>query len=218
MYYPKSQITPNLYTNGDEYQIKGDTTNSPYIGHYYRLSSGKLYTGKNPQPGDRLLIPLSPSEGNPPTAVGNPNLKGEIITNTSNMTTYYGFPYDSNRNVKDYLKLKKYTPRSTPSIYTSVPTQEEMDRGEYQRYFAKKTNELIYMEIDKKTYELFSTLDPSVAFDLYEVCSIPWAIFPTLTQPNPSLVNRNIVSIVIRDKKWYGFNKYFAQRSRRSNY
>ena len=211
MYYPKSQITPNLYTNGDEYRIKGDTTNSPYIGHYYKLSSGRLYTGKNPQPGDRLLIPLSPSEGNPPTAVGNPNLKGEIITNTSNMTTYYGFPYDSNRNVKDYLKLKKYTPRTIPAPYYSSPSSKEVENHEYQRYFAKRTNELVYIEISKKTYELFASSDSSVAIDLYEVCSLPWS----LGYENSSRINRAQVNIVIENKKWYGFDKYFRQQNSR---
>jgi hypothetical protein len=46
MYYPKSQIKPNLYTNGEEYVI--ESTNSSYIGYYYLTSTGKAFTGRNP--------------------------------------------------------------------------------------------------------------------------------------------------------------------------
>jgi hypothetical protein len=46
MYYPKSQIKTNLYTNGDEYVI--ELTKSPYSGYYYLTSTGIAYTGKTP--------------------------------------------------------------------------------------------------------------------------------------------------------------------------
>ena len=35
MYYPKSQITPNLYTNGDEFVSSVD--NSGYSGYYFKI-------------------------------------------------------------------------------------------------------------------------------------------------------------------------------------
>ena len=44
MYYPLSQITPNLYTNGSEFAYVN--TNQPYTGYYWKTSSGKYYTGK----------------------------------------------------------------------------------------------------------------------------------------------------------------------------
>ena len=55
MYYPKSQITPDLYTNGNEFQ----TSDGEYVGYYYLTSDGKRYTGRNPN--DRpntLLLPI----------------------------------------------------------------------------------------------------------------------------------------------------------------
>ena len=39
MYYPKSQIKPNLYTNGEEFILS--TTKETYKGPYYKISSGK---------------------------------------------------------------------------------------------------------------------------------------------------------------------------------
>ena len=39
MYYPKSQVKANLYTNGGEY-VASDT-NTPYKGYYYETSTGE---------------------------------------------------------------------------------------------------------------------------------------------------------------------------------
>ena len=41
MYYPKSQITPNLYTNGGEYILTN--TGKDYIGYYYYTVGGTTY-------------------------------------------------------------------------------------------------------------------------------------------------------------------------------
>ena len=56
MYYPKSQITPNLYTNGNELQVK--STGENYIGYYYKTSSGIYYSGKTPEekPSVKLIL------------------------------------------------------------------------------------------------------------------------------------------------------------------
>jgi hypothetical protein len=50
MYYPLSQITTNLYTNGDEFTYN-DTDNvaQSYTGNYFKTSDGKFFTGKTPQ-------------------------------------------------------------------------------------------------------------------------------------------------------------------------
>ena len=45
MYYPKSQIIENLYTNGGEYAIK--STNKEYKGYYYQVSNHQRFTGEN---------------------------------------------------------------------------------------------------------------------------------------------------------------------------
>jgi hypothetical protein len=58
MYYPKSQIQLNLYTNGGEFILS--TTKEDYKGNYYKVSSGKLYSGKNPT--DKPNILLSPQK------------------------------------------------------------------------------------------------------------------------------------------------------------
>ncbi len=43
MYFPKSQIKSNLYTNGGEYVLS--TTKEDYKGYYYEVSTGQRFTG-----------------------------------------------------------------------------------------------------------------------------------------------------------------------------
>ena len=54
MYFPKSQIKPNLYTNGEELVYKSNLQN--YIGYYFETSRGKFYTGANPSNSSQELI------------------------------------------------------------------------------------------------------------------------------------------------------------------
>ena len=53
-YYPKSQISPNLYTNGGEFILS--TTFENYKGNYYSTSDGANYTGNNPQEEESILL------------------------------------------------------------------------------------------------------------------------------------------------------------------
>ena len=45
MYYPLSQITPNQYTNGGEFQLKSN--GQLYIGYYFITSTNQYFTGRN---------------------------------------------------------------------------------------------------------------------------------------------------------------------------
>lgn len=61
-YYPKNKIQQNLQTNGGEYKtIVNYNNNGPYyVGSYYKLATGKYYTGKFPGDGkNEELIPTS---------------------------------------------------------------------------------------------------------------------------------------------------------------
>ena len=66
MYYPKSQITTNLFTNGNEFTIA--STGEIYIGPYYVTSNGDAYSNKSPndKPTQKLSkISVSNTLGNP---------------------------------------------------------------------------------------------------------------------------------------------------------
>lgn len=54
MYYPKSEITPNLTTNGTEFI--NAVTGEYYKGPYYATSDGKFYTGSDYSPNAQELV------------------------------------------------------------------------------------------------------------------------------------------------------------------
>ena len=202
-YYPISQIQTNLYTNGNEF-YQSDT-GIPYRGYYYTVSNGDTFTGTNPINGPSiLLVPLKSnnsdaSENDPPNEITtadliNPNLDIEIdITNVLNYMDISG----------------KVGSRDLPSPYYSTPTTNDYKNGEFQRYFAKKTNELIYIEIDKITYNKLLQQDPTIAFDLYNTISLLWGLIGKEEQVYQS--NKKIVELAERKNNWYGFTSYFKQ-------
>ena len=213
-YFPKSQIKPNLYTNGEEFVYKKNL-NLFYTGYYYELSTGKKYTGKDPNNGvgielipakDDVLKTSLDSDAIPPTLSNTPS--GANVINLVELDLqgddelYY---YDS-VVVFSYPPLADFQRRLLPSPYYSSPTGTDISVGEYRRYFAKKTNELIYIEISKETYTKFKSNDPTVASDLYECLYLPWSL------EGEEEVNRKIVALVERDNKWYGFTSYFRGR------
>ena len=203
-YYPKSQITPNLYTNGSEYFLIN--TKTPYIGYYYKLSTNKKYTGKTPNGGTGIeLIPNTTTDGNPQDPLSNSTL--DSISTTENLSDFNEeLLYYNNAVTIAYPKLSDFQPRSLPLPYSPTPTNEEILTGEYRRYFAKKTNEYIYLEISKETYTKFKSNDPTVASDLYNCLDLPWNI------EGEEAINRRIVATTERDNKWYGFTSYFRGR------
>jgi hypothetical protein len=191
MYYPKSQIKTNQYTNGGEYILS--TTKEEYKGDYYETSNGEKYTGKTPQ--DNLNILLTPiiQTINLPTNDINPTpaiIVNNIIEDQYNPTT---------------------TPvsRNIPPINITLPTAQEQSLGVFTRYFCKKTNENIYLEINKETYTQLKSKDPKIAWDLYEPQYILWQIKGNKEQTY--IVNRNITILLEQNQKWYGFPQSFKE-------
>jgi hypothetical protein len=184
MYYPKSQVKPNLYTNGREYILS--TTKEEYKGYYYKISTGQLYTGKNPnEPQSILLEPIfKPQPQNtqiisPPLEITTPNL------NTS--------PSLPNRNIPQFNQIP--------------PTTQQQQNGQFTRYFCKRNNELKYMEISLDTYTQLSTKDPRISWDLYTPASV---LLQTQGDKNTVYAsNQSTVYLVEKTQTWYGFSQYF---------
>jgi hypothetical protein len=91
MYFPKSQIKSNLYTNGGEYVIIN--TNQEYIGYYFMISTGKKFIGFPPLTNESVEIITSPPQSDDPT-----NATKEIILEG-------GFDSNSDFTIIDFLSL-----------------------------------------------------------------------------------------------------------------
>jgi hypothetical protein len=196
MYFPKSQIKSNLYTNGGEYILS--TTQQDYTGYYYETSSGQRYTGKTPQ--DGVNIPLlstnSTLKNVPPT---NPleDFPIELIDEESNL---------------NYLNIQQLPPniRFIPQYNPTQPTQQDQNLGVFQRYFCKKNNELKYLEIDKSTHDKLKSKQQDIAWDLYTPISTLWYIKGNKEQTFKA--NKGLVTLIEEKQKWYGFTQWFKDR------
>jgi len=183
MYYPKSQIKTNLYTNGGEYILS--TTKEPYKGNFYEISTGEKYTGKNQEDSPNIkltniqeVLPTI-TQTQPPTEISQYN---SIIGNT--------------------LPI-----RIIPTFNIPLPTTQDNQNGQFYRYFCKKTNELRYLETDKDTYQKLNVKDSKIAWDLYNPIKILWTL-----KGNKELVyrsNKGTVLSIEQNLKWYGFSQYF---------
>jgi hypothetical protein len=180
MYFPLSQISTNLNTNGNEFIYV--SSKQPYVGFYWKTSTGKFYTGKTPQdvPVEEL-IPFSPE--------GKSNLLPPTIT--KNGDSFYN---QNDISSLTYLNLKSpSSPGRLPVYSPSIPTQQDYQIGEFRRYFCKKSNEIIYLEIDKDTYDKLVGQDSKILYQLYQPFNLPWQL--TGNKDQVYKVNKNITEL-----------------------
>ena len=191
-YYPKSQIKTNLRSSG-EYNFVSN--NKPYIGPYYELSNGETYTGATPDNGKGEKIYLSSDT--------------VILDGTATGVDTVGLPQKSEIVITPPQNAPFPTPpsRFLPTPNLTIPTQKDYNLGEFQRYFAKKTNQNIYLEINKETCDKLKNSDPNIAFDLYIAISLSWDL--SGEQDQTYLINKNTVTLIEDRKNWYGFTQWF---------
>jgi hypothetical protein len=191
MYYPKSQIKTNLYTNGNEFSLS--TTNESYKGYYYEISTGQQYTGKNPQDGPNILLNLS-------TDGGFTFTDREVIP----------FAQISTIQTSDYTPINVPTFRSIPQFNLTLPTDQDKINGQFTRYFCKKNNEIKYLEINQDTFKKLQIRDSQIAWDLYTPVQVIWIISGNQTQVFTS--NKGTVQTIENTLQWTGFTQYFQDK------
>jgi len=114
-YIPKSRIQPNLYTAGKDYVIQ--STLEPYTGYYYRIYTGQIFTGKNPD--DRPNFPLIPPPNQPIQA---------------NQTQVFIKDNLANENYKALKGITGNKLRNNPQLFFTQPTESDYKLGEFRRY------------------------------------------------------------------------------------
>ncbi len=190
MYYPKSQIKTNLYTNGGEYVLS--ITKEEYKGYYYELSTGKKYTGKSPNDPPNILL----------------TSQEKIQSIVSPIDPFTDFSPNLIHSVDQSLS-PTLPSRSLPQFNLTLPTDKDKSLGVFSRYFCKKTNELIYLEIDQKTYSDLQAGSSTIARDLYEPLTTLWYIKGNKEQTYKA--NKGLILLIEQRQKWYGFSKYLKE-------
>lgn len=210
MYYPKSQITPNLTTNGGEFLTPDG---KPYNGKYFKTSDGKFYSGANTN--DKPNIQLTQK------TINNQSLNSIESPSPRNQDKFVPLrgsePVDSNMYLIDsgYYKAnpelwnRKAAPRPPKQSY-SLPTEEEYENGSFNRFYVRKSNEYRYIEVSLKEYKLFEEQSPIVQFNLYSPIKILWRLKGDKTEVYQ--VNKTTVLNKERIMVLPGFSNSFRKR------
>jgi hypothetical protein len=193
MYYPKSQIVTDLYTNGDKYALQS-TPNTPYTGYYYVVSTGGMFSGKNPNDGiPQRLVLLSTKE------------YSSGANSSPDDFSYLSSDYDT-------VRQQNGKPQSPNSLLEPNYIQPIPQYPSFTRYFVKKVNELQFIETSSDIYNRILSKDNRYNWPVY----IPFTILWTTSGESANTVaqiNKNIVSLEEQRKKLYGLSNYFKNYS-----
>ena len=158
MYFPKSQITSNLYTNGEELVYVSNNTN--YKGSYFKTSTGEYYSGASPQDKPNLSLKIK--------SIQTETLDDDL--GISSITKIIPSSFTQLKNIDvDFT-------RTSPPPSPNPPTSLDYTSGKFSRYFCKKINQTIYLEINKDTYDRLVKRDSSIVFDLYQPFTLTWTL------------------------------------------
>jgi len=210
-YIPKSQIKSNQFTPGAElYYIKD---NSSYVGYYYELANGKIYTGKNQDEGPNEELKRDNQISITPT---NLNLGdgGDLVEYADNWDGYtYGNNLQNAQDIAIYGILKDTDfnlARSLPKLSLTFPTPEDYTRGQYVRYFVVKINQTIYTEVNQDTYDAINTQNGAWVWENYISFTLDWYIKGNID----TIFNNNKGSIFLKEKniKRKGLDEYLQSQ------
>tara|TARA_R110000823_G_scaffold49745_2_gene125367 strand:+ start:137 stop:955 length:819 start_codon:yes stop_codon:yes gene_type:complete len=193
-YYPLSQIQTNFQTDGTELETSDGV---PYVGFYYKVSTGKKYTGSSPQSGgNQELFTISINE-EVPNENTEENSNSQIIEAFAlgDIDPYVNPKYQATENVYfEYVNLTSSPKTTTPPYFNpNYPTDEDYTIGEFRRYFCKRANNIIYLEIDKTQYDLMIQKSPLIMWSTYIPFNIPWSI--SGDKDKVATINKNIVKL-----------------------
>ena len=186
MYYPKNQIQKGFYSNND---LAIATTQTLYIGPYFKTSDGKTYTGKEPNDGKNQLLIL-PSELD--TTISNVGPSGTDIEDPrfNDINLAYSILSGASKNNLPFI----------PIPYYPILSPENIDNGEFTRYFVKKSNQNIYTEINSNNFA------ESISSSLYIGFQLPWVI--SGNKENVRQINAKQVGFVEKNLQINGLEKF----------
>lgn len=190
-YYPKNRIETNLYTRGGEFAVS--ITGTEYTGYYYKLYNGTYFTGKTPNDKpNQELIPLT-------------------VTNASDNPVVVTLNQETNKSLQNYvgLLIKDPEDKKLPTPYYPKPTEQDYKIGEIQRYFSKKINDNIFIEINQTEFDNLSTQNSAYLWQYYTTFSIPWEI--SGVKQEVENININIVNLAEFNNKVPGFRSFIKK-------
>jgi len=174
-YYPKNKVSPNQYTQGNEYVFA--SSGNDYTGYYYKAFDGKIFTGKTPTYKDFELFPKH-------------NKVTELKEYTDILT-------NKNNRIFNVLNPNANSTKQSLPVQSSIinPSSEDYTNGFFTRYFAKRINNypITIFEINEQTYSNLLTKSPKYNFPLYKILKLRWQISGQLeTTTENGIITRGV--------------------------
>lgn len=192
MYYPKSQIEINLYSNAE---LLVESTKQAYTGFYFSTYDGKYFSGSEPNKGDNIslvkrnpTLPGSNSENAQPSSPIGANTIDQRFNQGQNLT----YSNITNKNPNN--------PIYTPIFNFPIPTPTEILNGEFTRYIVKKSNENLYYEVSLRNF------NESISSSFYSSIPLPWSIRGNVGDVLKQNIKR--VTLLEQDGKFIGLSTY----------
>ena len=164
IYYPKTQIRTNLFTNGDEFI--NSVTKELYVGNYYETSLNQQFTGKNPQdPNSVPLIPIDETALNPTQT----NAENDLVLDVRFTEPNYAYSIITKQNPN--------TPQPTyPKFYFAKPTQQDYQNTQFNRFFYKTLSGEKYVEISQNDYNSLINKEAKFLYQSVLAIILPWQL------------------------------------------
>ena len=179
MYYPKSQIQTNLYSSGELIVL---STKEVYTGYYWATSGGKYYSGRTPSSiKGGLELGKAVNEGFF-APLNEPGVQPS--------TSYIAASGDTLK----YTKLigDDFTRNSRMPIYSPPnPIDKDYQAGAFTRFFSKKVNESLFIEINSDEYIKLLNKDKNLLYKLYKPFKLNWVIAGDLN----TVINENRIEV-----------------------
>ena len=184
-----------------------------YTGNYWKAGNGKFYSGQTPQSPNIVELIKLQVINNLDSLYNEPFYTDKIkiaFLGDAPVVGNGNEPYIES-NVLEYTNLKKIVSSANgikylPPYNPSPPITQDYQNGEFVRYFAKKTNELQYIEINQQTFDLLRQKNPTIEWTLYLPFTLSWQLTGDIKQVQQ--VNRNITEAKIQSLKLYKFDEY----------
>ncbi len=194
MYYPKALILTDLYTNGTEYVDLGGKV---YVGYYWKTYDGRIISGKNPEDktGGLALLPINPQL--------QPSQIPPVAASLQATITDASLEYNSLKRPDSFETFIPY------SVITP-PTDVDYEIGSFTRYFCKRTNGEVYLEIDQDQFNKLSRKADDILWQLYTPFSMFWKL--TGDREQVFQTNKNLTQQIITTKKYYRFADFLKNQ------
>lgn len=198
MYYPKSQIIPNQYTEGNK--LVYASSKIYYTGYYHVLSNGSFFTGKNPNDGTPQLL-VFPDEAlpRPESFISS----GNLLDNTGD------FSFDQTGTEYDTIRLKNNIQPPPASLLEPKYTEPSPLYPSFTRYFVKRTNNSVFIEINKDTYNNIVNKNLKWNWSVYIPFEMPWTTGGSF-KSEIAKINKDMVLLTEQRLKLYGFSNYIT--------